>query len=152
MAKRGRPKTIFTDKDLGTPELQEKRKFNMTAEPMDLAFAKGLITEDEQRAGLKFRWLYTLIFGPPTISSYVPGMIKGREISKYQDEDWLSRQKSKFYLIIDVLKKEKLLSATMNFCIYHQAPKSSHEVCKIQLGLKAIVDLISKASAKRSFS
>lgn len=59
-------------RDHGTPELQYKRAVlaqgadpTKTSHPLDLLHARGLISDDQHQAGMRYAWLHALAFGKP---------------------------------------------------------------------------------------
>ena len=68
--RRGRPpRPRLDDNDNGTPELQFKRALGVTREPIDLCLERNLITPDHHWCSLHLRWLYTLRYGAPAITT-----------------------------------------------------------------------------------
>ena len=61
--RRGRPPKTRPLVDKGTSELQQKRKHHHTTEPLDLCLYYHIINDEEHKALLHFRWLYSLRFG-----------------------------------------------------------------------------------------
>jgi hypothetical protein len=121
--RRGRPKSIaLKNNDKGTKELIEKRKFNLTTEPLDLCFWRGLINEQQHNAGIRMRWLYTLKFGAPTISSYSPDNLGGHSC-KYEDSGWLQRRQSEYSLIIEQLNRHKARKIIIDICVFSRMPE-----------------------------
>ena len=119
---RGRPKrTTPIGKDKGTAELQFKRALNLTMEPLDLCFSKGLITDEQRNAGSRFRWLYTLKFGAPTVSAYDPGH-PGGKACKHEDSKWLANRHAEYNHIIQELERNKCRKITTDTCILEQMP------------------------------
>jgi len=126
--RRGRPKRSNTQgKDIGTKELIEKRKLNLTVEPLDLCFPRGLINEQQHNAGIRLRWLYTLKFGAPTISSYSPDNIGGNSC-KYEDSGWLHRRQNEYNIIIENLERKKARKTVVDICVFSRMPEFLYKV------------------------
>jgi hypothetical protein len=155
--KRGRPKTKLYEKDFGTPELQAKRNNQQTSEALDLCLEKRLISSEQHSAGIRLRWLYTLIFGPPVISGYDPSDLGGKFQSKYNDDNWLKSKKVEYIEAIEGLKSSLTINIVMNTCIFNQYPKflinnsiqidAYKDLSKLQLGLD-IIDSVFKTYYK----
>lgn len=120
--KRGRPKKIQTsDKDYGTPELREKNQSGITAEPLDLAYAKGIIDRDQHWCGIHFRWLYTIRYGLPTVRAVDVSEPQGISLTEC-DEEWKESREIEYRSAADVLQKTHHLQSIMNFVIYGIRP------------------------------
>ena len=129
--RRGRPKKTYEiGKDKGTSELQTKRMHNLTIEPLDLCFSKGLINEQQQNAGIRLRWLYTLKFGAPTISSYIPDDAGGHSC-KYEDNNWMAKRQTEYNNILHLLDKAKSRQIVMDVCIFSRLPAFLYEKISI---------------------
>jgi hypothetical protein len=68
--RRGRPKAERSDTDLGTPEIQARRKQlargvdpQFSEHPLGLMFARGLASADQHWAGCRYAMLYRLSVG-----------------------------------------------------------------------------------------
>ncbi|MFN7038976.1 MAG: hypothetical protein ACK4OM_05375 [Alphaproteobacteria bacterium] len=120
-SKRGRPKTFVQEKDLGTIELQAKRKNNQTIEPLDAILHKKLINELEYEAGCKLRWLYSLKFGIPNISAHNLGYISGKE-ENIIDLKWLSIKEKQFNQAVSLLISMNAYQIVSNICIFLKQP------------------------------
>jgi hypothetical protein len=121
--RRGRPKKIITDaKDKGTIELQSKREYNVTTEPLDLCFSKGLINIEQHNAGVRLRWLHTLKLGAPSVSAYAIGELGGR-VCKYEDSVWLANRQEDYNSILKELSKGGSRKIVVDVCIYGIMPK-----------------------------
>ncbi len=152
--RRGRPKTKYGQKDFGTPELQKKRSQFLTIEPIDLILSKGLISEEQHRIAMHFRWLYTIIFGLPSITAYDPSDLGGRCQSKHTDERWIIANKERYYEAIKKLKKFKAEKFIMNLCIFSEIPRflcyptnfiaNNYELSKIKEGLDVLLECFCK--------
>jgi len=122
-SKRGRPKLVREKSDKGTKEFQKKKARGVTSEPLDLCLKKGFITPDQHWAGLHLRWLYTLHFGVPTVSS-VDLDVRGRSssVDKYDDE-WRAKRELEYGRAVFSLSKTRLKNVVMDLCVYNKFPK-----------------------------
>ena len=119
---RGRPRKPLNDNDVGTPELRLKHALRLTAEPIDLCLEKRLITEQQHWCGLHLRWLYTLRYGAPKLTTiYVdphePGSAPLRE-----DEDWRAMREREYGLATDLLKTQRRYECVMRLAVYNERP------------------------------
>lgn len=101
---RGRPKKIIKDKDLGTKELQQKREYNLTGEPLDILYSRELISDKQYRAGNRLRFLYSLKYGIASTPAYDHTYIAGKNI-KLIDLIWLSEREMELEAAISLLKE-----------------------------------------------
>ena len=126
--KRGRPKKAKPvaggkeEIDLGTAELQKKRRRNLTLEPIDICRSKGLIDEAEHSAALHFRWLYTLRFGAAGISALDLTSLNGREIRDF-DEGRQAEREREYAAAVEKLRGVGALKVVMNTVIFNHKPK-----------------------------
>lgn len=118
---RGRPKSDKPKKDLGTIELQNKRAQHSTQEPLDFMLEKGNITSEQHKAGIYFRWLYSLIFGSTSLSANDPSDLGGRYPERHTDEKWLTVQKERYYEAMKMLKNIRADKLVMDTCIFSEA-------------------------------
>jgi hypothetical protein len=117
-SKRGRPKLNKDPIDYGTPELQRKRKQNLTIEALDLCLKKNLINEIEHQAGMKLRWLYSLKFGSPNIRAY--SFNNEGPCNKYEDNpQWLKKKSDEYISFLNELQKYKAKNTVMNIAIFN---------------------------------
>jgi hypothetical protein len=159
--RRGRPKTkevkleVISERDLGTPELCMHRAFNQTKEVLDICIEKRIITEDEHRAAVHFRWLYTIRFGAPNISALDINKGEGRDIRE-ESEIWRAKREREYSMAVEKLRSEGSLKMIMNIAIFNHSPRfltgvNSHrtaqiiqnkrELAKFREGLKTLVSL-----------
>ncbi len=106
--------------DLGTQELAFKRVLNITKEPLDLCFEKGLITLDQHQYGIRLRWLYSIRFGAIGISSNFPKDLLSQ--SQSRDADWLSFKQHEYKAIIEKLKSQNVQRIIADICIHNIWP------------------------------
>ena len=116
MKKQTRFSQTLKNCDLSTQELISKRRINVTKEPLDLCFEKGLITLEQHQYGIRFRWLYSLRFGAIGTSSNFPSIFSHR--SQQYDIDWLSRKQQEYRFIMDYLKTKSTQKIVHDVCIH----------------------------------
>lgn len=118
---RGRPRTRSDAPDYGTPELRMKRMIHATDEPLDLCLSRALITPGQHRAGLHLRWLYTVRYGAPVITS------RYRELEEAQsapahDTHWHALREKEYTAAIAILREASRYEPVMRLCVYNDLP------------------------------
>lgn len=123
-SRRGRPKAKCTENtdniDRGTYELQKKRTDNLTTELLDLLLVKSLISEEQHRAGIRFRWLYTIKFGVPKIAAVK--YAKEEFFPRNTDSDWQAAMVAEYNFAAAELDALGLLKITQDIVIYQNLP------------------------------
>ncbi|MFK7760708.1 MAG: hypothetical protein AB8B46_01090 [Candidatus Midichloriaceae bacterium] len=119
--KRGRPKNSIYLINKGTPELQAKRRMNLTSESLDICLKKNIIDNDQHRSSIKLRWFYTVIFGAPIIQSKLIKLDFFK--SKNYDEVFLQKLEKKYYEVLQQLKEIYAHRIVMSICIHNEFPK-----------------------------
>ena len=151
MSRRGRPKNVNKSIDFGTKELQWKRSNLQTMEPIDLCLHKGLISKSQHKSAIKLRWLYTLKFGAPTVSSADCSMVVGRYVSKHVNEEFLESMQKLYSDSIQLLDKYGSRRIVMNLCVFNEFPtfldnpRSPAAYCELQdlqNGLEALSKIL----------
>lgn len=151
---RGRPRKNLPKKDLGTEQLQQKRRSKATSEILDLCMQNDIITVKQRDAGIRLRWLYTLKFGAPGISAYDP-LLKGIDCCYYEDEQWLSTRSKEYENILYNLNRVNAKKIVTDICIFNIRPKfltnskinyqsalnSERSILKLTEGLDLIYDV-----------
>lgn len=120
-ARRGRPKIIREEQDLGTPELREKRARGETQEALDLCLAKGLITEQQHWCGIHLRWLYTLRYGAPGVRALDVNHVSGMELQE-DDPLWRAAREAEFHEAVQCLQQQGCANLLMDICVHHSRP------------------------------
>lgn len=143
-SRRGRPRTLKEEVDQGTPELRQKRRHHLTTEPVDYLLQKGLITDQQHRCALHFRWLYTLRYGTVTITAIDPSAIRGR-LQHTEDLHWREAVEKEWKTATQHLSSYRLLESVMRYCIY-DTNVATHTLASptlnaLQSGLEALVKL-----------
>lgn len=120
-SRRGRPRatTPREEIDSGTPELQRKRRLQLTVEPLDWLREHDIISPQQHWCGLHFRWLYTLRYGAFTPQSMDAAREQGI-IRKREYEEWQQDREQEWRQILQLLEEKELLAAALDFCIYRQ--------------------------------
>lgn len=123
--RRGRPKKNVESHDLGTHELQQKRKCTLTAEPLDICLDKGILTEQQHWCGIHLRWLYTLRYGAPNISCHD---ITAREYGAMRNDDpeWRAKREYEYHEAAAMHHQHKHYDPVMRLAVYHEPPIFLH--------------------------
>lgn len=122
--RRGRPKKIVSSLDLGTPELIQKRGECLTMEVIDYFYEKGIISQEEHRCSLHFRWLFTLRFGCPTVHALDPSDMGSGALSP-RDNEAKAAYEEKYKTAAEHLRKHGLLDTVLRIVIYNVFPIST---------------------------
>jgi hypothetical protein len=120
--RRGRPKSARPSTDMGTPELQRKRRAGLTQEAIDLCLEKGLITPSLHWCGLHLRWLYTLRYGAPGISSALHRFYDA-PAAKPDDPAWRSAREAEFAEAATMLRHHKRYAPVAQLAIFNERPR-----------------------------
>lgn len=121
-SRRGRPRLERAKKDCGTKELAQRHAAGLTMEALDMCLKRGLISEEEHKAGMHLRWLYTLRFGAPTIAAYDHAAIQGRNLKK-EDDAWRGRREKEYEQAMAWLKGEGAHIMVGNVAIFNRFPR-----------------------------
>lgn len=120
-SKRGRPRAYHQETDSGTPELQLKKAFGVTEEPLDLCLQRGIITPGQHRAGMHLRWLHTLRYGAPVITTRYETILP-QNTTNTHDETWQCFREMDFHEAVNLLKQAHLYEPILRLCVYHIPP------------------------------
>ena len=127
-SKRGRKPTLkLTEskaecKDLGTAELAMKRALNLTKEALDLCLERRIISDEQHKSAIRFRWLYTIRFGAPNISALNMDKFEQAEFRE-DDEEWRLKREQEYSMMIEKLRKCGALKIVMNIVIFNHLPR-----------------------------
>lgn len=121
-ARRGRPRSNTRQKDLGTPELRQKRQAGITAEPIDLCLQAGIITPKQHWCAIHFRWLYAMRYGVPGIQAVNPAHLAGRELST-DNSEWKEEREQEYRQAAALLESRGLMEVLLKICIYNEHPR-----------------------------
>jgi hypothetical protein len=121
---RGRPrKPVHShDVDLGTPELRLKHALRFTTEPIDLCLEKRLISKDHHWCGLHLRWLYTLRYGAPNLTTYYGDRQSPASAPQNEDAAWRSMREKEYSDAITSLKSKQRYECVMRLTVYNERP------------------------------
>lgn len=138
--KRGRPKKEISksERDKGTPELQQKRKMSLTTEAVDLLLQQGIITPNQHWCALHYRWLYTLRYGSPTLQSMDPAYVRGIQHKK-EYEEWQQEREAEWQQAQEILLRQGSRRAITNVAIYNMLLHA--DFTKIKEGLETLSGL-----------
>ena len=146
-AKRGRPKTKLVGRipDLGTEQLQAKRRQNATIEPLDLLLQKSLISNEQHSAGIHLRWLYTLKMGAPNISASNLDEFSSREL-RNEDDNWRESREIEYNLAVEILQNSGSFKSVMDVSVFgvQRFPLQSTDLAKIRDGLSLLCKIWQK--------
>lgn len=120
--RRGRPKTARPETDLGTAELQRKRAHGLTQEPIDLCLERRIITPAQHWCGLHLRWLYTLRYGAPAVSSSLRALA-GHASTRPDDPEWRAAREGEFAEAAHLLTKQQCYQAMAALVIFNERPR-----------------------------
>jgi len=120
--RRGRPPRPRLDgNDAGTPELQFKRALGVTREPIDLCLERKLITPDQHWCSLHLRWLYTLRYGAPIVTTrYVD-----KDSQYAMDEDklqWRALREKEYHAAVIQLQRARRYEPVMRVSVFNETP------------------------------
>ena len=118
--RRGRPRAASGVPDHGTPELRRKRELRFTAEPIDQCLEKGIIAPEQHRSALHLRWLYTLRYGAPALTTrYFREDIAAPGVTC---EEWRSAREQEYLLATRLLTSRRLVQPVVRLAIYNELP------------------------------
>lgn len=125
--RRGRPKKNTPKQDFGTPELQQKRRYGLTREPLDSLLDSGIISIASHQAGLHLRWLYSLVHGIPAPASAFCRLLDTK--SNRQDNlHWRERRERDYVQLTQRLQKQqKHLRLLFACCVHGEMPEAAPE-------------------------
>ena len=110
--RRGRPARAKADlRDTGTPELQFKRALGLTSEPIDQCLERGIITTDHHWCGLHLRWLYTLRYGAPVITTrYADSALMS--VPSQETPEWRIEREREYQDAVRILQQAGVMNAS----------------------------------------
>lgn len=121
--RRGRPpRHESRAPDLGTPELCFKRAHGLTQEVIDQLLAHAYITPTQHWCGLHLRWLYTVRYGAPVITSRYDGTHDRAAVGDAHSAEWRSMREAEYKLATTALKQSGGFDITMRVCVYNERP------------------------------
>lgn len=123
---RGRPRSARPQNDHGTPELQRKRASGITQEPIDICLGRNLISESQHWCALHLRWLYTLRYGAPAVSSSL-NRLYDAPTARPDDPSWRSARENEFAEAVNMLRNYKRYLPVAQLAIFNEHPRFLHE-------------------------
>lgn len=143
---RGRPKAAHSERrDEGTPELRRKRRDGLTAEPLDALLRSEGILPLQHRAGVHFRWLYTLCHGAPSPTSLQYGA-DAPSLRRDESAQWRAQREEDYRAAALLLQGARLLRAVQDCCVYQEMPADEAALARLRKGL----DVLSRLWGLRS--
>ncbi len=118
---RGRPRNALPHIDVGTPELRLKHALRLTAEPIDLSLEKKLITAEQHWCGLHLRWLYTLRYGAPNLTTYYTDRAQSGSPA-IDDPLWRAQREREYMEASHRLKSSRYYERVMRLCVHNELP------------------------------
>lgn len=121
--RRGRPARAkdLDARDAGTPELQFKRALGLTNEPIDQCLERGVITADHHWCGLHLRWLYTLRYGAPVITTHY-GDAAFAPPATLETPEWRSEREREYQAAVRILQQAGRYECMMRLCVFNELP------------------------------
>lgn len=113
--KRGRPRSSLKDSnDRGTPEFLMKQAAGLTADILDILHRAGKIDEGELHEALKFRRLYFIRYGNPSLQA----MNLAEDASSSGTARERDVEEAEYRLIIATLREGELLKTLIDVVIF----------------------------------
>ena len=119
---RGRPRKLVQKIDYGTPELRLKHAMRLTVEPIDLCLEKGHITKDQHWCGLHLRWLYTLRYGAPNLTTYYSDRESLISVRDEEDPEWKTLREREYHSAVTRLREYRRYEPVMRLAIHNERP------------------------------
>jgi hypothetical protein len=117
---RGRPRNTKPLFDTGTPELVYKRLHGLTQEGLDLLLDRRLISDDQHRAGLRLRWLYTMKHGVTRLRALDLACMRG--LPPQHDEEWSATCEAEYHDAIAMLRQSACEKPVFSLCVFDDMP------------------------------
>lgn len=119
---RGRPRKPVLDYDPGTPELRLKHALQLTSEPIDICLEKGLITPQQHWCGLHLRWLYTLRYGAPSLTTRYTDTCQPASPQPTDDPTWRAMREREYLDATALLKRTRHYECVLRLSIFNELP------------------------------
>lgn len=120
--RRGRPpKPARETHDFGTAELRLKHALGLTAEPIDRCLERQLITPKQHWCGLHLRWLYTLRYGAPVVTTQYTYDSPQPSFAE-DDPIWRREREVEYREASHLLKGHGVYEPVMRLCVYNDLP------------------------------
>lgn len=174
--KRGRPRLERPDTDLGTPEVQARRAVltgdgdaSLSAYPLGLMLARGLIGREQHEAGCRYGYLYGRVIGKGELSCaglYDRLAAEARPGGPPSSEEREARDQAQFRLGKNQLLAagRRVCDATENLVVFGRGARfldadgrrgaaarrgDSAELAAVVAGLDALVACYGRGAARR---
>lgn len=136
--KRGRPrKPPRPATDLGTPELAARHAAGLTAEPLDICLARGILSVDQHWCGIHLRWLYTLRFGAPVAQAAARADCPLTD-PRLADPLWRAAREAEYQEGLQRLGR-RFTSPVLSLCVHNEWPhflRPSREYSRMTASLR----------------
>lgn len=119
--RRGRPPKATPAHDPGTPELRFKHAHGLTAEPIDRCLSGGVITAAHHWCGLHLRWLYTLRYGAPHLTTRYD-FHPDTPPRTADDATWRRQREAEYHAATALLRHHGHYEAVMRLCVFNEHP------------------------------
>lgn len=121
--RRGRPAKPKLMRDNGTPELQAKHRLGLTGEAIDLCLERQLISREQHWAGLHYRWLYTVRYGAPSLSSHWWRLCnEGHTGTRTENGAWRAAREQEYSEARTLLMRHGKYEPVMQVAVYNDIP------------------------------
>ena len=118
---RGRPRSTAPVTDAGTPELRLKHALGLTAEPIDLCLEKKLIAPEHHWSGLHLRWLYTLRYGAPNLTTRYADR-EAPSAAATEDPAWRAMREREYHAATELLTSNARYECVMRLAVFNELP------------------------------
>jgi len=119
---RGRPRQPAIQTDSGTPELRLKHALRLTAEPIDLCLEKRFITVEQHWSGLHLRWLYTVRYGAPSLTTIYADRDAPARPPAAESDDWRILREREYHEAAHLLKQSSRYQCVMGLAVFNERP------------------------------
>ena len=115
---RGRPKLNKPAKDLGTVELQKKKKLHITDDALDLMLRREVITENQYHAGMKLRYFFNMLYGFLKVRAYDMSMVRGLSTDTDGNEVICAKIKQRYDGVMRRLASRSYSNTIYRVCLH----------------------------------
>ncbi len=120
--RRGRPPKARIEHDYGTPELQAKRAVNLTDEAIDVCLERRIISRAQHWAGMHLRWLYTVRYGAPSLTSHWWRISDDTRSPRTDHSNWRDAREQEYNEARALLTSHKCYEPVMQVVVYNDMP------------------------------
>ena len=98
-----------------------KHALGLTAEPIDRCLERGHITQAQHWCGLHLRWLYTVRYGAPVVTTRYR---QAEDMPPRADDnpDWRRERELEYAEARAILKEREFYEPVMRLCVYNESP------------------------------